>query len=113
MLISWVMVGISIQIQVGVGGLPACSVPQGGSYLVSCMGQCPGREGGYYDSFHGELDVGMNVVEVVKELFSFFQSIKPYHECVSHVMEPATWLVGHPAKCHLLKVLHEEVDNHR
>lgn len=60
-------------------------------------------------SLHGELDVRMDVNEVVMEVLQLFGSMGPYFECVIHVREPACGLVGHPAKCHLLRVLHKEV----
>jgi len=55
-------------------------------------------------SVHGEMDVGMNVAEVVKEVIQLFWSMRLYHECVIHSMEPTCGLVGCPAECHLLRV---------
>jgi hypothetical protein len=46
----------------------------------------------------------MDVVEVVKEIMQLFQSMSLDHKCVIRIMEQTSGIIGHPAKCHLLKV---------
>jgi len=64
-------------------------------------------------SLHDELNVGMDVAEVVKEVLWLFQSMGPDHECVIYVTETICGLEGHPAENHLLKALCEEAGNDR
>jgi hypothetical protein len=62
---------------------------------------------------HGELDVGMDVVEVAEEALQLFISMGPDHEHVIHLREPTCELEGHPAESHFFKVFHEETSNDR
>jgi len=61
---------------------------------------------------HNELDTGMNVGEVVKEIIQLLWPMRPDHNCVIHVTKPASGFWA-PATCHLLRDLHEEVSYHR
>jgi hypothetical protein len=64
-------------------------------------------------SLNGELDVGMKVVEVVRKSFTFLGFMRPGNDRVFKVTESANRPAGRPAECDFLKVLHEEVGDHR
>jgi len=110
MLIGWVVVWLCIQKQVGVGGFPVHPVPQG-AMRPSVYANIQKGKMAVGLSLHGELNVGMDVVEVVDKVLQLFGSMGPDHKCVIHVMEPTCGHEGHPAESHLLKIFHEEAGN--
>jgi hypothetical protein len=44
----------------------------------------------------GELDVGMDVIEVVKEIIQLFWSMRPDHKCVTHNNVTNRWACRPP-----------------
>jgi len=87
------VVWLSIQIQVDVGGFPVCSVPQGAIWSSVDVVNQEGKVAVWL-SLHGELDVGMVVTEVVKDVIQLFGSMWPDHERIIYIMEPTHGLVG-------------------
>jgi hypothetical protein len=59
------------------------------------------------------LDVGINVVEVIKEINQLLWPLRTDHEYITHVTESLSELVVRPVKCHLLKTFLKEIGNHR
>jgi len=106
MLTSWVVVGLSIQIQVGVGGLPVHIVTQGAIWSSVYVHVHEGKV--VIQLLHGELDIGTNVVEAVNKITQLFWSMRPDYECSINITEPTSMLVAYPAEHHLFKVLHED-----
>jgi hypothetical protein len=96
MRVGHVVVRLCIEIQVGAGGLPVHTVPQGAVWSSAYVNVHEGKVTVQL-SLHGERDVGMNVVEVVNEIIQLSWSVRPVHECVIHVTVPAIWLLGCPA----------------
>jgi hypothetical protein len=70
MLMSRVVVGLGIQIQVGVSGLLVHGVDRGAVWSSVYFNIQEGKAA-IRLSLHGETDVGMDVVEVVKEIICF------------------------------------------
>jgi hypothetical protein len=62
---------------------------------------------------HGELNVLVDTIQVVKEVLQPVGTMGPDDESVVHIMEPAEGLMGCPVECHLIRVLHEEADDNR
>jgi hypothetical protein len=56
---------------------------------VSCKHVCPGREGGCL-TFNGQLDVLVDTIQVVQELFHLLLSMKPHHKGLNYVAEGPT-----------------------
>jgi hypothetical protein len=90
-------------------GLSVYSVPQGTSW-TSIYVSVQEQKVAVQLFLHGELDVGMDIIEMGKEFTQLFQSTRLDYKCAIHVME-TSGLVGHPPKCHLLIVFLEEAGN--
>jgi hypothetical protein len=62
---------------------------------------------------HGELNILVDTVQVVKEIPQPVWSARPDNESVVHITEPAEVLISSPVESYLFEVLHEEVGDDR
>jgi hypothetical protein len=102
MLVGWVVMRARVQVKVVKGRFMVHSMAQG---TIGSPVNIYVKEGKVAISFHlhGELNVLVDTVQVVKEVPQPIRAVWPDDESVIHIAEPAEGLVGSPVKRHPLK----------
>jgi hypothetical protein len=107
--VGQIVVQCSIQINAGVGSLPKyCMTQEAIRFCVDIN-----VINAIFLSFHGELDIAVNAIEVVQEVVKILWSMRLDHEHVINMSKSAEGLVVCSIECSFLKVLHKEVRNQR